>query len=103
MLDVRRRAEGRKARREKVWPWYPPTSDNIVDYLDFSDYQKIILEPQNWTDVFCAVFKTASFVETRLGELDPIRNDIAHSRATSAIANDKLRIYAQELKACIDR
>lgn len=30
LLEVRRRAEGRMARRERVWPWYPPTSPSVV-------------------------------------------------------------------------
>jgi hypothetical protein len=100
-LAIRNNAESKKNRRENMWPWYPPTSMNPVDYLDFSDYRKIILEPSNWRDIFIKYFKSESFIDSRLGELDPIRNDIAHSRSLSTIAIDKLRIYSQELLECM--
>ncbi len=99
--DIRNRVESRKSRSETTWPWYPPTSTNVVDYLDFSDYRKIILDPNNWQQVFSKFFKIQSFIEVRLGELEPIRNDAAHSRKPSKLAADKLRIYCAELKECM--
>jgi hypothetical protein len=99
--DIRKFTENRKSRSEVMWPWYPPTSTNIVDYLDFSDYRKIILDPGNWKEVFSKFFKNSSFIETRLVELDPIRNDIAHSRQLTKLASDKLRIYSAELQNCM--
>ena len=101
--EVRTRAEKRKERREIVWPWYPSASGSPVDYLDFSDYRKIILEPANWDQVFRHHFRNEAFVETRLGELEPVRHDTAHSRAVSVVARDKLRIYADELTTCMRR
>ncbi len=101
--DVRTRAESRKQRRETVWPWYPPTSTNNMDYLDFSDYRKIIMLQPNWDQCFKQVFASPSFVETRLGELEPIRHDIAHSRPISSLAMDKLCLYSKEIEACLKR
>lgn len=102
-VDVRGRAEGRKQRRETVWPWYPTTSTNITDYLDFSDYKKIILQPANWNGSFKAVFSAQSFIESKLDELDPIRHDIAHSRPLSADAGEKLRLYSREIANCVEQ
>jgi len=99
--NIRTYAENRKIRRETVWPWYPPTSTNVVDFLDFSDYRKIITEINNWQDVFSKFFKATSFIETRLGELEPVRNDLAHSRSLTPRTIDKLRIYSEELLECM--
>lgn len=99
--NIRTNAENKKIRRETIWPWYPPTSTNAVDFLDFSDYRKIITEVRNWQDVFSKFFKTAGFIETRLGELEPVRNDLAHSRSLTPRTIDKLRIYSEELLECM--
>lgn len=99
--DVRKRAESRKQRSETVWPWHPPASTNLVDFLDFSDYRKIILDPSNWTDSFAGLFASQTFIESRLGELEPIRNDFAHSRQIGKTARAKLQIYVDELRNCI--
>lgn len=99
--DVRTRAEIRKQRRETVWPWYPPTSSNNMDYLDFSDYRKIITFKSNWDQCFKQVFSSISFIEAKLSELEPIRNDIAHSRKLSSRAIDKLHIYCEDIETCL--
>ena len=100
-LEIRNNAERRKLRSESMWPWYPPTSTNVVDYLDFSDYHHIILEEDNWQKAFAKFFKKRSFIEVRLGELEPIRNDIAHSRPVTSSAVVKLRMFSTELLDCM--
>ena len=102
-FDIRSRAEGRKRTRESIWPWYPPTSANIMDYLDFSDYRKIILDMTNWDLVFKSRFESRVFLESRLTELEPIRHDLAHSRVLSKMAKDKLRIFVDELCVCCNK
>lgn len=101
--NIRNRVENRMHRSEVVWPWHSLTSSNLVDYLDFSDYRKIILETNNWDHVFKHVFASKAFIETRLTEIEPIRNDIAHSRSISKTSQDKLRIYSEELNICMRR
>ena len=100
-LEIRKNAEKKRSRSESMYPWYPPTSTNMVDYLDFSDYHRIILQEDNWQQVFVKFFKKPSFVEVRLGELDPIRNDIAHSRPVTPEAVAKLRMFSTELLKCM--
>ncbi|APV43844.1 hypothetical protein Dform_00489 [Dehalogenimonas formicexedens] len=101
--EIRSRAESRRQKQEAVWPWHPVSSTNVMDYLDFSDYRKIILEPTNWTQVFAGFFRAPSFIDSRLGELEPIRNDVAHSRPSSPMACDKIRLYGEELERCTNR
>jgi hypothetical protein len=99
--EIRSKAEGRMHRQEIIWPWHPISSTNMMDYLDFSDYRKIILESANWTQIFVACFKNQSFVDTRMGELEPIRNDVAHSRALPEQGIQKLGLFSKELADCM--
>lgn len=103
-LEVQQRVEARRNRRETVWPWHAANRNlHPIHYADFSDYRRIILRDDNWAQVFQRIFGQTSFIETRLGELEPIRHDIAHSREVQSIAADKLRIFSEEIHACIRR
>lgn len=103
-VEVQRRAEARRNRSETVWPWHAANHNlHPIYYADFSDYRRIILTDDNWAQVFQRIFGQRSFIETRLGELEPIRNDIAHSREVQSTAADKLRIFSEEIRACIRR
>ena len=99
--QVRGSTKNKKLRRKTVWPWDTGTSSSPIDYLDFSDYRKIILDPANWKDCFAGIFKNESFIENKLNELEPIRHDLAHSRTIEDNARDKLRIYAKDIENCI--
>ena len=97
--DIRVQAEKRKSQRENLWALSIPTSDSLIDYLDFKDYRKIIFA--NWPH-FSVMFGNPNIIDTKLMELEPIRIDIAHSRRIDATARAKLDLYYTELKAHID-
>ena len=42
-------------------------------------------------------FKDKETISTKLRELEPIRNDIAHSREIGAQTEEKLEIYGREI------
>lgn len=95
--DVRQHAEDRKAKNESLWPWHHEKDLPLIYYIDFPDYIKIITRKDNWKDVFAPIFRDNEAISTKLRELEPIRNDIAHSREISAQAGKKLEIYAKEI------
>lgn len=95
--DVRSRAERRKSLRERVWPWLDGGDHPLVEYLDFPDYSKIILDPQNWAQTFSSIFMDSDAIRVKLRELEPIRNDLAHSRSLTSANSERLRLYAREL------
>lgn len=97
--DVRQHAEDRKAKSENLWPWHQEKDLPLVYYVDFPDYIKIITRKDNWKEVFGTIFRDREAVSTKLRELEPIRNNIAHSREISAQAREKLEIYAREMIA----
>lgn len=101
--DVRQRAEDRKAQSEKLWPWHLEKDLSLIYYVDFPDYIKIITRKDNWKDIFAPIFRDKDAVSTKLRELEPVRNNIAHSRETSTHAREKLEIYAREIIAAMQK
>jgi hypothetical protein len=95
--EVRKSAEQRLRSRETTWPWTPGVESTAIHYVDFSDYAKILVFGQNWTTVFGRFFGDPDIVRSKLRELEPIRNDVAHSRTLSEEGRTKLRLYAGEL------
>lgn len=99
--DVRERAEQRKAKNERLYPWHPEQGLNQIFYVDFTDYAKIILRKDNWEEAFSPVFKDKEIISAKLKELEPIRNAVAHFRDLNHSEIQKLRLYAKEIVASI--
>ncbi len=70
--DVQQRAEDRKKRNEKLYPWQAPGETHLIHFVDFADYVKIIVRNDNWTQVFSQVFKDKEITSAKLRELEPI-------------------------------
>ncbi len=100
--DVRNRAEDRKSKNETLWPWSNESHD-LIYFVDFNDYIKIITRRDNWREIFVNIFKDQALIIAKLKELDPIRNAIAHSRPLSATDRMRLKLHAQDLISCIDQ
>jgi hypothetical protein len=78
--EIRLRAEERKKEREQDYPGMAQQNRPLYDYLDFTDYGQIITMKLNWNEAFREVFKKPELVIVKLGEISPLRNDIAHNR-----------------------
>ncbi len=96
-LDVRRRAEERRHRDETLWPWLSPNAAVVSEFLDFSDFKKIITTEENWKQAFCEVLVSREIVVAKLMELEQIRNTIAHHRELSAEQLEVLRMHTKHL------
>lgn len=79
-VDVRRKAEAVKRKTERPYPGRTQQDLPLVQYLDFSDYTKIITMTPNWNDAFKSVFGTRDFVFIKFGEIQTARNAMAHNR-----------------------
>ncbi len=99
--DVQQRAEERKAKDERLYPWQKPNETQLIHFVDFADYVKIIIRKDNWDAVFSKVFKEKEMISAKLRELEPIRNAIAHFRGLEQRQADKLRVYASDLSALL--
>jgi len=100
---VRDSAEHRRGRGEVQWPWAAPEENDLIHFVDFKDYSKIITEEGNWNAIFESVFGDLEYVRMKLRELEPIRVEIAHSRRLSVTNLDKLKLYAAELSNLMRR
>lgn len=101
--DVQERAELRKNKNEKQYPWHIEKDLPPIFYIDFTDYVKIITRRDNWRQVFEQVFKDKEIISAKLRELEPIRNAIAHVRELSRTEAEKLKLYSEDIVSCIER
>lgn len=95
--DVKQKAENRKKRNEKQWPWIAVNNLHAIHYIDFPDYAKIITRRDNWNAVFEKIFGNSERIIFKLNELEPIRNAIAHARDISQRDLLKLYLYTDEI------
>ena len=100
--DIRKQAEIRKRKNEKLWPWYGKEDRPLHYYINFSEYQKIIIKKDNWREAFKPIFKDETITSAKLTELEPIRNDIAHNRKLTVRQFEHLKTYAMDLISCIE-
>lgn len=95
--DVREHAELRKAKNERLYPWESGQEIHPMAFVDFPDYAKVILRRDNWDQAFSATFGDKEAISTKLRELEPIRNAIAHFRTVGRDQETKLKLYAGEI------
>ncbi len=99
---VRKRAEGRQTREESIYPGVSAPEDPL-SYVGFADYDDIILFNGNWEECFRTVFKDRAWLSTKLGELEPIRNSLMHSRRLTQHGVEKLRVNSRDILVRIKR
>jgi predicted S18 family serine protease len=87
--DIRQKAEERQKKDE--------LKRELIQYLDFADYAKIITKRDNWREVFQNVFKEQEVMRGKLKELEPIRNAVRHGRKLTAEQKEKLKIYSRDI------
>ena len=65
----------------------------LIDYADFTDYEKIITKRENWRRVFSSIFTRNTLVIESFQRLYPIRRCTMHSRLISQ--DDVLYLYVE--------
>jgi len=99
--DTRSNAEARKQEREKPYPGRAQQDLPLHEYLDFSDYIKIITMKLNWDDVFKRIFVRQELVTVKLGEIKVFRDDVAHMRELSLQDREVFITNARQLLRAI--
>lgn len=101
--DVREAAEKKFQREEKFEKLYPGRQFHITEYLDFTDYVKIIAQKRdNIQFFFPRIFPDKNSIENKLNELAPMRNIIVHRPPLDPDREDHFRIYSRDIVRCID-
>ncbi|WP_404548997.1 hypothetical protein [Dyella jejuensis] len=67
----------------------------LIDYADFTDYERIIAKRDNWSKVFFAFFNTQESIRESLRRLQPVRICAMHSRE---VTNDDMLYLYVEIK-----
>jgi len=98
--DVRRIAEKRKKGDEKRKTWNYEKQP-LINYIDFNDYAKIIINKNNWKEIFQFIFHDRNKIESKLNEIEPVRNAISHSRDLDKIEERQLKFYSEEILRAI--
>lgn len=80
---------------ERGIPWIRLTPHHPTYYLDFPDLRKVIEREDNWRDAFKAIFVRKDILDAILGELEPIRNKVAHNRVATS-EDSRLAAAARE-------
>ena len=65
----------------------------LIEYANFTDYVTIIVQEDNWQDVFQPTFKRPMLVQESFQRLYPIRNCVMHARII--IQDDELYLHAE--------
>jgi len=100
-LDVKENAEIRMNNKTNLWPWIEKDDLDPIYYINFPEYIKIITKRDNWKEVFSNYFIDKEIISSKLRELEPIRNKIAHFRELTESEITKLNLYSKEIIDCI--
>jgi hypothetical protein len=87
--DIRQKAEERQKKDEM--------KRELIQYLDFADYVKIIIKRDNWRESFQAIFKDRELIVAKFKELEPIRNAVRHGRRLTMEEREKLKVFSRDI------
>lgn len=79
--------------KDKKNKWHAPRATNEISYCDFGDLNDLILN--NWSE-FEDLFPTQDWIKTRLGDLEPSRNALAHSNVVSDHDIDRIDMFLRD-------
>ncbi len=95
--DTRENSEKRMEGAVQKEPWKTKEAFKPVDFLDFTDYEKVILRNDNWKEAFKPIFHNKEYVQLRMSELVALRNSIMHGRELTWDDKQKVSIFCKEL------
>lgn len=93
--------EGKQYERQIKWNQLVP--HHPIYYIDFPHLKAIIEQKNNWDDAFSSVFGRRDILVSKLSEMEPIRNRIAHNRACSLYDLEVVRSIIEYLENCISQ
>jgi hypothetical protein len=95
--DVNPNVRDRMAKEMVKEPWKREADLKPIDFLDFTEYEKIILRSDNWKEAFQPIFRNKDQLAMRLQELSALRNSIMHDRSLDWTEKEKVRIFTGEI------
>lgn len=71
--------------------------EKLLDYVDFSDYSKMIAAPYNWEHYFKSVFPGSEWISLKLEEINAVRRKSMHSRAITQDDFERLMVAIRDV------
>lgn len=75
----------------------------LIEYIDFTDYVRLICKTDNWKDVFSVAFGRVESVRETFQRLHPIRLDTAHGRLITQDDELLLSVEFKRLEKAIQK
>jgi len=101
--EIRDEAEDKFKEDDKLGKLYPERKFRLTEYLDFTDYVRIIAQTKpNVKFFFPKVFPDRNSLENKLNELRPMRNIIVHRPPLDPDREEHFRVYSRDIVRCID-
>lgn len=79
--------------KDKKNKWHAPRANDEISYCDFGDLSDII--QNNWSE-FEDLFPTQDWVKTRLDDLEPSRNALAHSNVLADQDIERIAMFLRD-------
>ena len=87
----------RKGEATKQRAWFEHEENAIIHFSDFYDLVTLIVNRGNWKMCFGKTFGKQSIIESKMYELIPIRNKLAHNRALTDEEIMALSLYSRQI------
>ena len=87
----------RKGEAAKQRAWFEHEENEIIHFSDFYDLVTLIVNRGNWKMCFGKTFGKQSIIESKMYELIPIRNKLAHNRALTDEEIMALDLYSRQI------
>ena len=95
--DVRRDAEERHRREQKMNDILNKPERSMFDYVNFDAYQRIITKRDNWQGHFEPVFKDKAVFSYKMDIIRSVRNDVRHARDLDSVNSLRLRLHCYDI------
>lgn len=88
---------------KKQRAWLEDEENELIQFSDFYDLLTLIVNRGNWKKCFENIFGKQSIIESKMYELIPIRNKLAHNRSLTGEEKMMLELYSAQILRIIKK
>lgn len=91
----------KSSKRKEFLPPRKPIEYDLIYYSNFNELKKIIVDNENWNNIFSKFFGRPDGMISRIHELESIRNTIAHNRKISNADFRSFIALCEQIFSCL--
>lgn len=95
--EIRKDASQRHERAKKINDILNKPNYDVIEYLNFDGYERIISRRDNWKEHFEDIFLDSKIFSYKMHVILSLRNDIRHGRKLDEINSARLRIQCYDI------